>query len=138
MQNLTIRTSFAVAFLVIGYVWWTKRSVLPPTDIVGHVEEISQSHILDKPMPIAVQKHMLEHADGNGPPGVVINYNCVDFDCEAEMIGKLIKIANQYPEFVYVAPFSGMTKKLAVTRYGKIETFDALDEKAIIRFIEQR
>ena len=39
-------------------------------------------------MPIAIQKHMLEHADGKegGRGGVIINYNCEDFNCEDGLI----------------------------------------------------
>jgi hypothetical protein len=134
----TIRL-IALSVVVIGvYYWLTNRKVLPPTDIAGHIESNPESHILDKPMPLNVQKHMLEHADGSGEPGVVINYNCEDFDCEQGLIDQLVGIANQYPEFVYLAPFPGMSKKLAITRYQKIETFDSLDKEALVRFIEER
>jgi len=47
----------------LGYsIATTKR--LPPTSIVGHTEEVPSGHILTTPMPLAIQKHMLEHADG--------------------------------------------------------------------------
>lgn len=135
LQLWGVRVGLAVALAGGLSFWWANREVLPPIDIAGHIEESPQSHILDKPMPIEVQKHMLEHADGEGPPGVVINYNCEDFDCEEDLIDELAGIANQYPEFVYVAPFPGMTKKLAITRYQKIETFDSFDKEALINFI---
>jgi hypothetical protein len=125
------------AVVVVGVLWWNaNRRILPPTDIAGHVEQNPPSHILDKPMPLAIQKHMLEHADGKGKPGVVINYNCEDFECEENLKEKLAEIANRYPEFVYVAPYPRMSVKLAITRMGKIEVFDKLDEEALIRFIE--
>ncbi|MCH7951304.1 hypothetical protein IH980_01015 [Patescibacteria group bacterium] len=136
IQAWVIRGVVAVALTAGGYFWWTNRSVLPPTNFTGHIEQSPESHILDKPMSILIQKHMIEHADGEGPPGVVINYNCEDFECEPELIEELADIANQYPEFVYVAPFPGMTKKLAITRFKKIETFDSFDKEALIRFIE--
>lgn len=136
IQAWVIRGIIAVALTAGVYFWWSNRSALPPTEFAGHIEQSPESHIIDRPMPILVQKHMLEHADGGGPPGVVINYNCEDFDCEPELIEELADIANQYPEFVYVAPFPGMTKKLAITRYKKIETFDSFDKEALIRFIE--
>lgn len=121
-----------------GFLWWRGREVLPPTDIAGHIEQSPQSHILDKPMPLSIQKHMLEHADGSGPPGVVINYNCDDFKCPGGTIEDLHALVQEYPEFVYLAPFPGMTKMLAITRVGKIQTFDTFEKDALIRFIEER
>ncbi|OGM59534.1 hypothetical protein A2955_01180 [Candidatus Woesebacteria bacterium RIFCSPLOWO2_01_FULL_37_19] len=119
-----------------GYYWSTNREVLPPTDMAGHIEQNPPSHIMDEPMSMAVQKHMLEHSDGKGQPGVVINYNCDDFECEFALKEKLIEIANKYPEFVYIAPFPNMSKKIAITRMGKIQTFDNLEADALVRFIE--
>lgn len=134
---------FAGAIVVLllifgGYFWWQRRDVLPPTDIAGHIEQSPPAHILDKPMPLAIQKHMLEHADGSGPPGVVINYNCDDFACPPGFINELQAIAEEYPEFVYLAPFPGMSRMLAATRHGKLSTFDSLDRESLIRFIEDR
>jgi hypothetical protein len=69
-----------------------------------------------------------KHADGNGPPGVIINYNCQDYQCEPDLVERLTAIAQEYLEFVYLAPFPNMTAKIAVTRVGAIETFDTFDE----------
>jgi len=51
---------------------------LPPTSMEGHTERVLDSHIQKNPFPIEVQKHMLEHADGEegAPPGIIINYDC--------------------------------------------------------------
>ncbi len=118
-----------------------KPTFYPPTDTLGHSEAVPPDHILDTPMSIPTQKHMLEHADGNGPPGVVINYNCQDYQCEPDLVERLAAIARDYPDVVYLAPFPNMTAKIAVTRVGAIETFDTLDENteaAIRAFIERR
>ena len=123
-----------LAFLVFS--WLSDRSVLPPTDIQGHVEESPASHVLKEPMPLLVQKHMLEHADGKGLPGVVINYNCIDFSCEPGLVEKLEAFATKYPAHVYIAPFGKMSVKIAITRYGKIETMDSLNEAKIDSFIK--
>ncbi|OGM13012.1 hypothetical protein A3A76_01250 [Candidatus Woesebacteria bacterium RIFCSPLOWO2_01_FULL_39_23] len=127
-----------IAVLLIGgiYYWSTNREILPPTDMAGHIEQNPSSHVMDEPMSLSVQKHMLEHSDGKGPPGVIINYNCEDFECEPGLKEKLAEIANKYSEFVYVAPFSNMSKKIAITRMGKIQTFDNLDKNALVQFIE--
>ena len=138
VRTWTLRAVVAVAVVSGAYVWLTTRSVLPPTDFANHVEVSPSSHVLDTPMPVQVQKHMLEHADGSGPPGVIINYNCRDFDCEPDLLDDLAEIANQYPEFVYLSPYPGMTKKLAITRYRSIKTFDSFDREALITFIEGR
>lgn len=124
--------------LIGGYFWWSNQEILPPTDIVGHVEKNPPSHIMDEAMPILIQKHMLEHADGAGPPGVVINYNCQNFACEPGLLERLKEIVNKYPDFVYLSPYPGMTKKIAVTSLGKIATFDEFNKEALIRFIEER
>lgn len=134
-----------VAVLVVGtllvgtgYSRWKNREILPPTDIAGHIESSPEAHIMDRPMPDAVQKHMLEHADGSGPPGVVINYNCEDFGCEPDLLENLRGVVDEYPEFVYLAPYPGMTKKIAITKIGKIETFDSFNRDAFLRFIEEK
>src|SRR3989344_67064 len=129
-----------VAVLLIGgiYYWSTNREVLPPTDMAGHIEQNPRSHVMDEPMSLSVQKHMLEHSDGKGQPGVIINYNCDDFECESSLKEKLTEIANKYPEFVYVAPYPAMSKKIAITRMRKIQTFDNLDTNALISFIEDK
>jgi len=128
-----------VAVLLIGgiYYWSTNREVLPPTDMAGHIEQNPPSHITDEPMSLSVQKHMLEHSDGKGQPGVIINYNCEDFGCDSDLKDRLAEIANKYPEFVYVAPFPKMSKKIAITRMGKIQTFDNLEVEGLMRFIEE-
>ena len=126
-----------IAIIAIGFVIFYAISsikILPPIDISGHVEESPASHVLREPMPIAVQKHMLEHADGEGSPGVVINYNCENFVCEPTLITKLEAFAQRY-DYVYVAPFTNMSVKIALTKFGKIETMDRYDEKLIEAFI---
>lgn len=108
----------------------------PPTDMDGHIESSPPSHILKEPMPIAIQKHMLEHADGieKGRGGIVINYNCKDYECEESLIENLEVFATQY-DYVYVAPFRGMGAKIALTRLGRIEVLEEYDNARIKDFI---
>ncbi len=114
----------------------TGGTYYPPTDTAGHAETSPPSHILERPLPLATFKHMLEHADGSGPPGVIISYNCDDYDCQPDFVDRLRAIAEDYPDFVYLAPFPGMTAKLAVTRRGKQVILDEFDEQRIRNFIE--
>lgn len=126
---------FAIAgiFLLVSNI-----KTLPPTNIQGHVEESPMSHILKEPMPLTIQKHMLEHADGSGPSGIVINYNCEDYECEEGLIENLEGFAEEYPANVYVAPFKKMDAKIALTKSGKIEILGEYDEERIKNFIEGR
>src|SRR3989338_9162959 len=74
--------NWSIFIIVIGliifgvYYILSQSDRLPPIDIKGHVEANPDSHILKEPMPIAIQKHMLEHVDGKegGRGGVIINY----------------------------------------------------------------
>jgi len=118
----------------LGYSLVTAKR-LPPTGMADHIEVSPPGHILTEPMPLNIQKHMLEHADGGGPPGVIINYNCVKFRCPDGMIERLTTIARSYPTFVYLAPFPDMDVKIAITRLGKIITLDEVDEQRIHEFI---
>jgi len=109
---------------------------LPPTDIDGHIEVNPPSHILKEPLSIAIQKHMLEHADGieKGREGIIINYNCKDYECEEDLINNLEAFATKY-DYVYVAPFKRMDAKIALTKLNKIEILEEFDNEKIEKFI---
>ncbi len=128
----------AVVFIVfaVRYASGSEGAYYPPTDIRGHTETAPPAHIIDRPMPLSTFKHMLEHSDGNGPPGVIISYNCDDYECEPDLIDRLRAIAEDYPDFVYLAPFPDMTTKIAVTRRGRQIVLDEFDEQRIRDFIE--
>ena len=132
--------NWGIFVIIIGFVIWgisamfSGITVLPPTDMQGHVEVNPASHVLREPMPIAIQKHMLEHADGTGRPGVVINYNCDDYNCEEGLIENLEAFAEKY-DFVYVAPFPNMDAKIALTKLGRIDVLEEYDGGRIESFI---
>lgn len=119
----------------LGYSITTAKR-LPPTGTADHSEEVPPGHILTTPMPLRIQKHMLEHADGGGRPGVIINYNCVKFRCLEGMIGRLEEVVRAHPEFVYLAPYPEMDVKIALTKLGNILTLDEADQGRIRAFIE--
>ncbi len=112
--------------------------IYSPTDSGGHSEVSPPDHIFTQPMHSAIQRHMLEHADGSGPSGVVINYNCVDFACEPGLLEQLVEIARGYPAFVYIAPYPRMDAKIALTRLGQLEVLEDFDEGRIQTFIKGR
>ena len=129
-----------VGLIITGVIWWISNiERLPPTDMDGHIESNPSSHILKDPMPIAIQKHMLEHADGveKGRGGVIVNYNCKDYSCEESLIENLESFASDY-DYVYVAPFKGMDAKIAITKLGKIDVLEEYDEIRIKNFIGGR
>ena len=133
--------SIAVVILIIGggifaVVWFMpSRSHLPPTIMQGHIEQSPPAHIVDQPIPDLIQRHMLEHADGRGKPGVIIQYNCKDFDCEPDIVQKLTALVRQYPANVYLAP-NNYDGKIILTKLGKREILDNFDEQVIKNFIE--
>ena len=129
-----------IMLIVFGLVWGISNiERLPPTDMDRHIESNPSSHILKDSMPLAIQKHMLEHVDGveGGKGGVIINYNCKDYQCEDSLIGKLESFATEY-DYVYVAPFKGMDAKIAITKLGKIDVLEEYHEIRIKNFIEGR
>lgn len=124
-----------LVLIIWGMVWmFSGIKTLPPTDMRSHVEASPSSHVLKEPMPIAIQKHMLEHADGVGRPGVIINYNCEDYSCENDLIEKLEEFASEF-DYVYVAPFKNMDAKIALTKLKKIKVLEDYNEKEIKDFI---
>ncbi len=127
-----------ISVLVIGGIVWsiTSAEKLPPIDMEGHIESNPPSHIMKEPMPIAIQKHMLEHAGGveGGRGGIIVNYNCRQYVCEEGLIEKLEAFATKY-NYVYVAPYKGMDAKIALTRLGEIKILEEYNEKEIEQFI---
>jgi len=107
---------------------------LPPTTQQNHSEESPPAHILTVPIPDAIQRHMLEHADGGGKPGVIIQYNCQDFVCDSDLIEKLTALVQRYPENVYLAPntYDGM---IILTKLGRRQILEEFNQQAIEDFI---
>jgi hypothetical protein len=135
----------ALMMLVLGGVvgggatWFWSRGELPPTSMANHVEVNPPGHNLTEPMPIPIQKHMLEHADGvhGGPQGVIIQYNCKKFSCPGDLVENLTLVARRYPSFVYLAPNYTMDVRIALTREGQILVLEQYDPERIQRFINR-
>ncbi len=122
---------------VIALIGWflSSRPNLPPTDMQGHIEENPKAHIVTEPIPVNIQRHMLEHADGKTKPGVIIQYNCKKYACESDLITKLTELVKQYPDNVYLAP-NDYDGKIILTKMGKIQVLDNFDEQTIKDFIK--
>lgn len=123
---------------VFALVWFLfTRSKLPPTTDVNHSEQSPPAHILGRPIPDAIQRHMLEHADGGGKPGVIIQYNCTNFECEPNLIEKLTELVRRYPNNVYLAP-NNYDGKIILTKLDKRRILDYFDAQKIKSFILKR
>ena len=120
---------------IFGLVWFLlSRPLLPPTVMQNHVELSPPSHIVSQPIPDRIQRHMLEHADGGGRPGVIIQYNCEKFECESDLVQKLTELVRNYPANVYLAP-NNYDGKIILTRLGKREILEEFSEQRIKDFI---
>jgi hypothetical protein len=97
----------------------------PPTS-GPHLPYIAPWGIHTTPIVKELQVHNLE--DG----GVVVQYNC---DCP-DLVASLGEIVKRYDKFVILAPYPGMKSRIALTAWGRIDEFEELDERRIIRFIE--
>lgn len=128
-----------IAGVIIGGLGWfiTTRPSLPPTSSANHSERSPLSHIVTQPIPEVIQRHMLEHADGNDEngSGIIIQYNCDDYQCESGLIEKLAEIVEGYPNNVYLAP-NNYDGKIILTKLGKRLVLEEFSEDKIIDFIE--
>ncbi len=130
---------FILLFLSGGLYWYIKSlPYLPPIDMDGHKEENPPSHIVDEAMPEYIQKHMLEHADGKGKPGVLIQYNCsAPYKCESGLVDRLKSLIKKYPENVYLAP-GNYDGAIILTKLNKREILDSFNEARIVEFINDK
>ena len=98
----------------------------PPTS-GPHYPTIVRWGIHERPIDKGFQAHNLE--DG----GVLVQYNCSD--CP-ELVKKLKNLVRGYPKHVVLAPYPAMKHRIALTAWGKIDTFEAFEEKRITGFIK--
>jgi hypothetical protein len=98
----------------------------PPTS-GPHTPYLAPWGIHERPVPKEVQVHNLE--DG----GVIMQYNCPEA-CP-DLVAKLAAIAQRYDHIV-LAPYPGMARRIALTAWRRLDTFDEFDEQRIIRFID--
>lgn len=154
-QGLTGRfglyAAMAAALLVAGYwgygkmtekVTWTSVPTLPSPHVpIGtphppynsdpptsgpHAPGLARWGVHAEPVPKELQVHNLE--DG----GVVIQYSCQD--CP-DLIKQLTTIAERYDR-VILAPYTGLDRRIALTAWGRIDTFDEFDEARIVKFVK--
>jgi hypothetical protein len=101
----------------------------PPTS-GPHLPMVASWGVHKEPVTKELQVHNLE--DG----GVVVQYNCpaADSGC-TPLVDKLADVARRYDR-VLLAPYPGLSEKIALTAWTRIDKFNDFDEKRIVRFIE--
>lgn len=78
----------------------------------------------------------MERTPGLPRGQMLIEYNCVDYECDPNFVLAFERIVRSYPPTVYLAPFPGMDAKIALAAPGRLETLDGLDEDRIRSFID--
>jgi hypothetical protein len=93
--------------------------------------------VYKEPIVDEAQIHNLEHG------GIMIQYNCECPELVAQFEGFYSRWTpeNRIPMFpsstkIIVAPYKDMESRIALTAWGRIDTFQEYDEARIIKFIE--
>ena len=121
-------------FVLIGIV----QKELPPTEFgPGHSEQFPPTQINSAPIPRPIQEHVMERGGRSHRTGsMLVQYNCIDYDCEPGLVDELIKLVEPYHDRVYLAPYPTMDAKIALAAPGRLETLENFDEAKIRKFIE--
>lgn len=77
----------------------------------------------------------MERQAGHERGSMLVQYNCRKYQCEDDLVDRLIEIVRAYPPQVYLAPYPTMDAKIALAAPGKLLILDALDEGRIREFI---
>ncbi len=139
---LMAAVGFAAVGLAIGGIvlFMTTRStfgkVLPPTGFSpAHSESFPPQKINNQPIPRLIQEHVMERNAGHERGSMLVQYNCVDYQCEPDLEERLTEIVRVYPPYVFLAPYPTMDAMIALAAPGKLLTLDALDEDKIHEFL---
>ena len=132
----------AVVALAIGglVLFMSTRSTfgkeLPPTGFTAaHLETLPTRQINSQPIPRLAQEHVMERDSGHEKGSMLVQYNCVKYDCEPDLVDRLKEIVLDFPEYVWLAPYPTMDAKIALAAPGRLLLLDALEESKIRKFI---
>ena len=98
----------------------------PPTS-GPHLPYVAPWGLHNRPIQKELQVHNLE--DG----GVVVKYRP---DCADRVLEPLKIIVGRYADHLVLAPYPGLDRCIALTAWTRIDKFDELDERRIVRFID--
>jgi hypothetical protein len=106
----------------------TDHNSVPPTS-GQHYQNPAREGVHESPISNEVQVHNLEHGQ------IMVQYTCTD--CP-ELVAQLTPFAQRYRPRVLVAPYpdAQVGARIALTAWGRIDTFDEFDEQRIVAFIE--
>ena len=148
LRNLRRRLLMAsagvvVVVLAIGglVLFMTTRSTfgkeLPPTAFTpAHLEAFPPQQINNLPIPRLIQEHVMERNPGHPRGSMLVQYNCVNYQCEPGLVESLTEIVLNFPAYVYLAPYPTMDAKIALAAPGRLLLLDVLDESKIRKFIK--
>ena len=109
---------------------------LPPTSYtIAHSESLPPRQINTAPIPRLVQEHVMERNAGHPRGSMLVQYNCLEYQCEPDLVEKLTTIVRDFPPYVYLAPYHTMDAKIALAAPGRLLTLETLDEEQIRKFI---
>ncbi len=126
-----------VAAVIAGVVLLLgSRDILPPTGFgPNHSESLPSRQINTQPIPRLIQEHVMERGGDHITGGMLVQYNCTDYECDPDLVERLTGIVQNYPRQVYLAPYPGMDAKIALAAPGRLVTLKTLDEEMIHQFI---
>ena len=121
---------------VVIVIFLGSRDILPPTGFgPNHSESLPPRQINTQPIPRVIQEHVMERGGGHIPGGMLVQYNCTDYECDPDLVERLTGIVRNYPQQVYLAPYPGMDAKIALAAPGRLVTLKTLDEAMVHQFI---
>lgn len=97
--------------------------------------EMPSSQILSEELSKDVQLNVLVRGGkeqvGRLKPAVLLQYSC---DCP-EIEDELGSIAQQYPEWVYVAPYTGMNTTISLSAFRQLDKIETVEKETINNFV---
>lgn len=134
----------AVVGLAIGgfVLFMTTRSdfgkILPPTSFgPAHLETFPPRQINTQPIPRLIQEHVMERNASHGNGKMLVQYNCVNYECAPDLVERLTEIVLTFPPEVYLAPYPTMDAMIALAAPGRLVTLETLDADKIRAFITE-
>lgn len=109
----------------VGQAHPTYNSV-PPTSGWHYADQVAPWGIATAPIANEVQVHNLEHG------GIVIQYKDAN---DIALLSQLTAIVKSYETKIVLAPYPDMPSRVALTAWGRRQTFDQYDEAGMRAFI---
>lgn len=135
--GIGIASLAVIAALGVGFVALVSgQKELPPTGFSpSHLEQYPPQQINLQPIPRLIQEHIMERGGSHPDGGMLIQYNCLDYECDPTLPDDLAAIVSEFPSQVYLAPYPGMDAKIALAAPGTLEILEQFDEGLIREFI---